>query len=807
MDHQYHSLLRRQLKKIFGEPVTIPEKWQRFIDAVDTAYKEFDTDRNMLERSLELSSQELLQANSEMRIIFEALPDLFFRLDYEGTILDCKAGNSADLYISREKIIGSKIFGIPVPEVGAKFKEAMQQVQNTFSTARMEYSIMFNGDEYFYEARLLPLLDNQIIVIIRNVTEQKRIENALKESEEKYRSIFENAVEGIFQTTTDGMYLNVNPALAKMYGFESPQGMIMSLTDIGKEQYVIPEDRLRFKTLIERTGTVQGFETQVYRKDMTKIWISVNAHAVKDLSDNTICYEGTIENITDRKLAEDALFESEDRYRSIVEESHFGVYIIQDGLFRFVNKKFCEIHGYEYSEIVDKLGPKDFLLPEDLPVVEESIRKRYSGELKSVELNYSIRHKNGELRPIKAVGGFIFYKGKPAIIGTLLDMSKERVLEQQLIQSQKMETVGRLAGGIAHDFNNILGIILGNTQLAKINLPPEDKTCDYLTSIEKATTRAADFVKQLLAFSRQQVLELKVVDLNAVTMSFEKMVRRVIGEHIEMSIISKPELPVIKADVAQINQILLNLVINARDAMPDGGKLSIDITTASISQAYCQYNVDAVPGDYVVLSVTDTGIGIRKDMLNKIFEPFFTTRKSGSGLGLSVVYGLVKQHGGFINVYSELDVGTTFKVFLPSIQETIEAVEETTKSIRGGNETILIVEDEKDLREIASEILQTLGYSVLLASNGEEGIEIYKEKPNEIHLVLLDVVMPKLGGRETYEEMKKIKPSVRPLFVTGYSLDGIHTNFILEEGIDAIQKPYSFETLASKIREIMDRKS
>jgi len=804
MNKQYHSLLMRQLKKIFGESFTIPEKWQQFVEAVNTAYREFDTDRNMLERSLELSSQELLQTNSEMRAIFEALPDLFFRLDYEGTILDCKAGNANDLYLPREKIIGTKIFSIPLPEVGVKFKEAMRLVQDTLSTTSMEYSIMFKENEYFYEARLLPLLDNQIIVIIRNTTEQKHIENALRESEEKYRSIFENAVEGIFQTTTDWIYLNVNPSLAKMFGYTSPQDMIISLTDVGKEQYVVPEDRLRFRTLIERDGMIQGFETQVYRKDMTRIWISINAHALKDVSGNTICYEGTIENITDRKLAEDALFESEDKYRRIVEESHFGVYIIQDGLFRFVNSKFCEIHGYEYSEIVDKLGPKDFLLPEDLPLVEDSMRKRYSGDLKSVELSYSIRHKNGELRPIKAVGGYIFYKGRPAIIGTLLDLSKEMVLERQLIQSQKMETVGRLAGGIAHDFNNILGITLGNTQLAKRSLSPEDKIYDYLTSIEKATTRAADFVKQLLAFSRQQVLELKAVDLNAVTVSFEKMVRRVIGEHIEMSIISKPVLPVIKADVAQINQILLNLVINARDAMPDGGRLSIDITTASISPEYCQYNVDAIPGNYVVLSVTDTGIGIHKNMLDKIFEPFFTTRKSGSGLGLSVVYGLVKQHGGFINVYSEPGVGTTFKVFLPSVQETIESVEETTKPTRGGNETILIVEDEKDLREIASEILQTLGYSVLLASNGEEGIEIYKEKSSEIHLVLLDVVMPKLGGRETYEELKKIKPSVRPLFMTGYSLDGIHTNFILEEGVNAIQKPYTFETLASKIREILD---
>jgi len=634
LDKQYHSLLRRQLKRILGDEFPITDVWRKFIDTVDNAYREFDTDRTMLERSLELSSQELLHINAEMRAIFEAMPDLFFRLTLDGTILDCKAGNTYDLYLSREKIIGSNILKMPGKEVREKFKDAINMVKDTSSMVSIEYSMMFGEDEHSYEARLLPFQD-QIIAIIRNSTEQKRTENALRMSEEKFRSIFENAVEGIFQTTIDGSYINANPALAGMFGFDTAEELIRNQSDIERQHYVIPEDRLRFKTLIERDGIVKGLETQVFRKDNSKMWISINARTVKDASGNTMFYEGTIENITDRKLAEDALFESEDKYRSIIEESQFGVYIIQDGLFRFVNKRFCEIHGYDFEEIVDKLSPKDFLEPEDLPYVENSMKKRYTGELKNVELNYKIRHKSGELRSIRAVGGFIFYKGRPAITGTLLDMSKEKVLEQQLIQSQKMETVGRLAGGIAHDFNNMLGIILGNTQLAKIDLSPVDKTNDYLISIENATIRAADFVKQLLAFSRQQILELKAVDLNDVVISFEKMVRRAIGEHIEMSIITKPELHKIQADVAQINQILLNLVVNARDAMPDGGKLSIEIAPVTISEEYCRYNVDARHGNYIVISVTDNGIGINKDDIEKIFEPFFTTRKTGSGtLGL-----------------------------------------------------------------------------------------------------------------------------------------------------------------------------
>jgi len=673
-----HSLLKRQLKRFFGETFLIPKEWQGFIETINEAYHEFDTDRNMLERSLELSSQELLQANSEMRGIFEAMPDLFFRLDYDGTILDCKAGNTSDLYIPLERIIKSKIQEIPIKHVGELFKSAIEQTQKTMSMVSIEYSYVLNGKENFFEARLLPVQENQIIAIIRNVTE--------------------------------------------------------------------------------------------------------------------------------RKLAEMALFESEVKYRSIVEESSFGVFIIWKGIFRFVNKMFCEIHGCGYDEIVDKLGPKDFVLPEDLPLLEENIKKtREAG--KTSEFSLRIRSKTGEIRSTKAVWSHISYNGKRAVIGTLLDMSKEKVLEEQLLQSQKLETVGRLTGGIAHDFNNMLGVVLGNTQLAKMLVSPGDQIYDYCSSIEKATARAADFVRQLLAFSRRQVLELKVVDLNEVLLSFKKMTQRIIGEHIDMKIVFPPELPKIKADITQINQVLLNLVVNAKDSMPDGGKLLVESSPAQISQEYSNVHLDAAPGKYVVLSVSDTGVGIPKKVVNQIFEPFFTTRAGGSGLGLSVVYGIVKQHGGFINVYSEPDIGTTFKVYLPAISETEVAEEDIVKPILGGNETILMVEDDEDLRKIIPKLLQTLGYTVIIASDGEEGINLFKKAYHEIDLVLLDVVMPKMSGREAYEEMKKIKPSVSALFVTGYSLNGIHTNFILQQGIEALQKPYSFEAIAIKIREILDKRN
>jgi two-component system, cell cycle sensor histidine kinase and response regulator CckA len=673
-----HNLLRRQLKKSFGDSFVIPMEWQGFIELINDAYREFDMDRNMLERSLELSSHELLQANSEMRAIFEAIPDLFFRLDYNGTIIDCKAGNTSDLYISKERLIGNKIYEIPIKNIANIFRSALEKIKETMSAVNMEYSIALDGEDSYYEARLMPVPGNQIVAIIRNVTE--------------------------------------------------------------------------------------------------------------------------------RKLAEMALFESEAKYRSIVEESHFGVFIVRNKLFRFVNKRFCEIYGYKYDELVDKLGPKDFVLPEDLPLIKEEMKKiKEAGE--TARFDFRIRNKSNEIRSIKATGSFITYQGYLSFIGTLLDMSKEKILEEQLLQSQKLETVGRLAGGIAHDFNNMLGVILGNTQLAKLHSSPENKIYEYCSTIEKATSRAADFVKQLLAFSSRQVLELKVVDLEEVLVSFAKMIQRVIGEHIDMNMIISPGLPKIRADITQINQVLLNLVVNARDAMSGGGKLTVETYVAHISQEYTSFYPDLAPGDYIVLSVTDTGSGIPRNIVNKIYEPFFTTKVGGSGLGLSVVYGIVKQHNGFINVYSEPGKGTTFKIYIPSINDAgAEGEDLTERTIEGGRETILIVEDDEDMRKIISEILQSLGYNIIIASDGEEGLDVFTERYDEIDFVILDVVMPKLSGREVYERIKKIKPEVASLFVTGYSLNGSHTDFILKEGIEVLQKPYSFEDIAIKIREILDKR-
>jgi PAS domain S-box-containing protein len=799
-----HSLLRRQLKKAFGESFSVPPEWKGFTEMVDTAYHESDTDRNMLERSLELSSQELSEMNSEMRAIFEAIPDLLFRVDREGIILNCKTGNTSDLIFNRERLINRKIDDIPVPSVSRQFADAMDTVRKTKSPASAEYSLYIEGNEQFYEARFIPCAKDQIVIMVRNVTDRRRAEKALMESEEKYRSIFENSIEGIFQTTRDGKYAAANPALVRMLGYGSQEEILHEPGAVTRH-YVVPDDRKRFRELIERYDVLQGFETQVYRRDGSRIWISINAHVVRDRKGDIAFYEGTVENITDRRRAEEALFESEEKYRSIVEGSHVGVYIIEDGLFRFVNATLCDILGYTYGEIVNTMGPGDIVLAEDFPAVGESLEKRLSGEIKTAELTHRIRRKDGEIRNVKAIGSAILYRGRPAVIGTLLDITKEKELEAQLLQAQKLETVGRLAGGIAHDFNNMLGVILGNVQMAKINLSASEHTYEFCDAIEKATTKAADLVRQLLAFSRRQLLELRTLDLNDLIAGFEKMIHRVIAEDIDMTFVLANDLPAIKADETQMNQVLLNLVVNARDAMADGGILTISTGMMDVEARYVQTHPDVQPGRYVMLSVADTGIGMERDVSDRMFEPFFTTKPGGSGLGLSVVYGIVKQHGGFVEVVSERGRGTTIRVFLPRAEEAVIPTAAPEMPVERGNETILIVEDDEDFRKVEAEMLTRLGYRVYAAADGMEGVTLFTEKSEEIDLVILDVVMPRMSGRDALEGMRRVRPDVPSLFVTGYSLNGIHVNYILDKDIEALQKPFSFDTLSRKIREVMQK--
>jgi PAS domain S-box-containing protein len=388
------------------------------------------------------------------------------------------------------------------------------------------------------------------------------------------------------------------------------------------------------------------------------------------------------------------------------------------------------------------------------------------------------------------------------------DISEHRALESQFRQAQKMEAIGRLAGGIAHDFNNLLMVISGYSQLVLDEVRGESPTRNAVEEIQKAADRATSLTRQLLAFSRKQMLSPRVLDLNALVLDNLKMLPRLIGEDIEVVNIPGRELGHVKADPGQLEQVLLNLVVNARDAMPRGGKLTIETANVSLDEAYTRSHPTMQPGEYVMLAISDTGSGMDQDTQSRIFEPFFTTKgPKGSGLGLSTVYGIVKQSGGYVWVYSEVGRGSTFKIYLPRVAkaELPEAAKRTTKFLRG-RETVLLVEDEANLRRLVRGFLQRQGYTVIEAEDGQAALEAASHHVGPIHLLLTDVVMPDMNGRELARKLSMLHPRTRVLYMSGYTENAIHHNGALETGVVFLQKPFTEEALTEKVREVLERK-
>lgn len=396
------------------------------------------------------------------------------------------------------------------------------------------------------------------------------------------------------------------------------------------------------------------------------------------------------------------------------------------------------------------------------------------------------------------------YEGAVHIIS---DVTERRSLEDQLHQAQKMEAIGHLAGGVAHDFNNILQAIVAYSSILLESLPEHDEKREFAEEIARGAQRASALTRQLLAFSRRQILEMQDLDLNAVVRGLAKMIGRIIGADIEMKVIEGRSLGIVHADRGQMEQVLMNLCVNARDAMPEGGVLTIETENVVMDEEYCKAHGWASPGRYVLLSVTDTGCGMDAETQGRVFEPFFTTKElgKGTGLGLATVYGIVRQHQGMVQVYSELGKGTRFRVYLPSFEPAAADTEaEPVERARGGTETILVAEDDPTVRKLAARILENAGYKVLLASDGREAIEIFNRRTAPIDLIVLDVIMPKMGGKPVYDVLHQQHAGLRFLFSSGYGTEAIHTGFVLNEGIELIQKPYAPDALLRKVREVLD---
>ncbi|MDB6125577.1 MAG: multi-sensor hybrid histidine kinase [Pedosphaera sp.] len=630
--------------------------------------------------------------------------------------------------------------------------------------------------------------------------ERIQSETALRASEHRHRLFFDRNPSPllVYDIETLGI-LAVNEAMVRHYGYSREEFLSMTIKDY-RPLEDIPILLEKVKAIGDGLNLIGTFRHQ--KKDGTIIQVEVNSHS--------LTFEGKqarlamITDITERKRAEETVV----RLATAVEQStDIIINIDPHGIIEYANPAFERITGYSGREMVGRhfnsiLSANGGRLAFDNIAEHINLLGNWSGRFVSHKKDGRKFEAEVFIYPIRDHEGKI-----TSYIAVERDVTKESVLEEQVRLSQKMEAIGLLAGGVAHDFNNLLQVIMGYTMLARSSTGTEIQ--GHLEQVHKASERATQLTRQLLAFGRRQPMQKSDTDLDQLVGEHLKMIRRLIGENIEVHFTSDHDLANVHADKGQLEQVLLNLCVNARDAMPGGGQITIHSQNCIIDTAFCEDHPWAKPGRFVLLSVTDTGMGMDRETLSRMFEPFFTTKPKGkgTGLGLSVVYGIIRQHEGLIHVYSEPGLGTTFKIYLPASETTEARANQKTNLVpQGGTETILLAEDEPQVRELAIKTLVRAGYKVIAATNGEETCELFTDRAKEIDLLLLDVVMPKLGGREAYDRIKDIRPDVPVLFCSGYSGNSLEAGYFQVEGLQLLQKPYNANDLLLKIRELLEPK-
>lgn len=656
--------------------------------------------------------------------------------------------------------------------------------------------------------------DNRIIAVVRDINERKQLDDALRKSEELQRTILQTAMSGFWRTDTHGRLIEVNESYCRMSGYSEQELLTMNVTELEADESDHDiADRIRL--LMER-GEAR-FDSLHRRKDGTVFCVEVSVKYLQLDHGQCVFF---LHDITDRKQSETALKESEERWKFALEGAGDGLWD-WDAVTNHVyfSRQWKAMLGYTEDEFGNTLDDWERCVhPEDIARVFSDLERHFRRETETFSNEYRIRCKDGTYKWILDRGKVIEWteNGKPRrIIGTHTDISYRKQaetektnLENKLQQAQKMESIGRLAGGVAHDFNNMLAVILGHTDLILMKMEDANPIRNNLLEIHSAAKRSADLTRQLLAFARKQAISPIVMNLNDAITGMLKMLQRLIGEDIYLTWQPAPDLWMVKADPSQIDQILANLCVNARDAIKSTGRITIETRNITIDESYCRNNPDAVPGEHVRFSVSDDGSGMERDSLPHIFEPFYTTKEigKGTGLGLATVFGIVKQNNGFVNVYSEPGMGSTFSIYLPRLvnnnYQTL--AENKEESIPRGDETVLLVEDETTILNMASSMLGMQGYNVLPAESPDEAIRLAREHAGAIHLLLTDVIMPNMNGKDLAKTLSSNYPDMKCLFMSGYTADIMAQNEIQEEELHFIQKPFSLSDLAFTVRNVLD---
>ena len=761
------------------------------------------TERKQAEEALRVSEE-------RHRKLFEEAQDGIVLADAEtGVIVDCNYEAAKLVNRDKSELIGQhQTILHPSRQTNENFSETFQNHLGENEGRVLETQVITSTGEIkevAIKANLLHIGDRKLLqVIFRNITEQKQAEEEVKESEEKYRTILENIEEGYYEVDIAGNFTFFNDSICKMLGYTNDEVMGMN-----SRQYTEKEDAQRlyqtFNRVYETGKSTKIFDWKIIRKDTTKGYVEASVSLMKDSEGNPTGFRGIVRDITEKKQIEANLTQTKNFLQNILDSSIDGITTTDlQGNVIYTSLRTEDILGYDQEAAISKKAYSFYSNGiENAKTIMKVLNEK--GELRDHEMKF-IR-KDDTLIDIN-LSASLLRNEEGEIIGTLgiyRDITEKNMLEAQLAQAQRMEALGTLAGGIAHNFNNLLMGIQGNASLMLLETNPAHPNYQRLKTIEKSVQSGSRLTRQLLGYAREGRYEIKPISLNQLvkeTSDTFSMTKKEIRIHQEFA----EDLFGIRADQGQIEQALLNLYVNASDAMPAGGDLflkTMNVTHKEIKKKPYK----AKPGNYVLLTIRDTGVGMDKETMKRIFDPFFTTKglAKGTGLGLASTYGIIKAHGGYIDVDSEKGHGTTFYIYLPASKKRIEKPIKSTGQIIKGRGVILLVDDEEIILDVDVQLLEALGYTVLKAKGGREAVELYKENKDTITMVLLDMVMPDMGGGETYDRMKEINPDIKVLLSSGYSIDGQATK-ILQRGCDGfIQKPFNMKELSQELRKILNQ--
>ncbi|MCI0353442.1 MAG: PAS domain S-box protein [Acidobacteria bacterium] len=773
--------------------------------------------RALAERALRaeqaLAQEALRKSEARLRRVLETNVVGVIVVKLDGLVLEANNAFLNLIGYSRQELEAQKIrwTELTPPEHLAMDLAAVERLRKGQSLSPWEKEYLRKDGTrvpVLISAAVLEGARDEAVAFILDISERRREQEALRQSEEKFAKAFGSSPTAIsISTLKEGRYVDVNDSFLFMTGYQRSEIIGRTAAELG--MWIHPETRVALVEALNLQGKVLDFDFLFRAKNGEERFGALSAEVIQVGGEP--CLLANIRDDTERRRAQQALLESKRQYQSLVNTVD-GIVWEADAetlRFTFVSQQAERLLGYSIEQWRDQPGFWEcHIHPEDRQSAVEHCARAVA-EKRDHAFEYRMMAADNRIVWLRDMVNVVEEDHKVGRLrGLMVDVTEQREMEQQLRQAQRMEAVGQLAGGVAHDFNNLLMVIRGYCELMLDRLEPGSTVRNQAEGVMQAAQRAITVTRQLLAFSRKQVLSPRVLDLNAVVGNIGKMLLRLIGEDVKLELVKAPDLGRVKADPGQIEQVIVNLAVNARDALPNGGKLTIETRNVELDNVYARHHISVQPGPYVLLAVTDNGTGMDEETCSRIFEPFFTTKEQGkgTGLGLATVYGIVKQSGGYIWVYSEVGQGTTFKVYLPRVPDAAEseAVAGARTKPALASETVLLVEDEEGVRKVVRGFLEARGYRVLEAADGPEALRLATGQSGPIHLLLTDMVMPSMNGPELAKRMLRERSGIKVLYMSGYTPRGAWQNQDLNLQAPFLEKPFSGETLGNKLREVLD---